>query len=251
MSTRFSFRSFPLVALLLLAVLLVAVACTPNSAAPGAAQAQTSAAGGITVVGTGEAFGRPDTAEIQIGAETFAPTVAEATSQNEALIQSIMAALAAQGIEEKDIRTSNYSVWAEQVYGERGPEGISGYRVNNMVNVVVRDVDAVGAVIGAVTEAGANNIYGISFRVADPAGLEDEARAAAIANARARGESLAQLSGIALGEVVSISEVIGQPGFPMPLGAGGGRAEAAADAASINAGELGYTVQVQVTFAIN
>ncbi len=250
MSARYSFRSFPLMALLLVALLLLAVACTPNSAAPGAAQAP-AAVGGITVVGTGEAFGRPDTAEIQIGAETFAPTVAEATSQNEALIQSIMAALAAQGVEDKDIRTSNYSVWAEQVYGERGPEGVSGYRVNNMVNVIIRDVDAVGDVIGAVTEAGANNIYGISFRVADPAALEDEARAAAIANARSRAESLAELSGVTLGEVVVISEVIGQPGLPLPLGAGGGRAEVASDAASITAGELGYTVQVQVTFAIN
>jgi uncharacterized protein len=249
MFRKFTFRSFPLVALLLVAVLLVAVACTPNSLTPGAAQ--TGASGGITVVGTGEAFGRPDTAEIQIGAETFAATVAEATSQNEALIQSIMAALAAQGVEERDIRTSNYSIWAEQVYGERGPEGVAGYRVNNMVNVVIRDVDLVSGVIGAVTEAGANNIYGIGFRVADPAALEDEARAAAIANARARAESLADLSGVTLGEVATISEVIGQPGMPLAYGLGGGRAEMAADGASISAGELGYTVQVQVTFAID
>lgn len=247
MFRRFSFRSVSVMAVLLLAVVL-AVACTPNSVTPGAAR--ESAAGGITVVGKGEAFGRPDTAEIQIGAETFAETVAEATSQNETLIQSIMTALAAQGVEEKDIRTSNYSVWAEQIYGERGPEGIAGYRVNNLVTVVIRDVDAVSGVISAVTEAGANNIHGISFRVADPAALEDEARAAAIANARARAESLAALSGVTLGEVVTISEVIGQPGIPLMYGAGGAGAEMAADAASISAGELGYTVQVQVTFAI-
>jgi uncharacterized protein len=246
---KFRFRSFSVVAVLLLVVALTAVACAPGATSSGAAQTQTGAAGGITVVGTGEAFGRPDTAEIQIGAETFAETVAEATSQNEALIQSIMAALAAQGIEEKDIRTSNYSVWAEQVYGERGPEGVAGYRVNNLVTVVIRDVDAVSGVIGAVTEAGANNIHGISFRVADPAALEDEARAAAIANARARAESLAELSGVGLGEVVTISEVIGQGGIPLARGMGGGAMEDAA-AASISAGELGYSVQVQVTFAI-
>lgn len=232
--------------LLLAALLLTVVACSPNAASPGAAQ--TAGEGGITVVGTGEAFGPPDTAEVQLGAETFAPTVAEATSQNEALVEAIMAALAEQGIESRDIRTSNYSLWAEQIYGERGPEGIAGYRVSNLVTVTIRDINAVGAVIGAVTEAGANNIHGISFRVADPAALEDEARAAAIANARARAESLAELSGVTLGEIVNISEVITQPGIPLVRGMGGAM-DAAAEA-SISAGELGYSVQVQVTFAI-
>jgi uncharacterized protein YggE len=233
---------------LLAALLLTVVACSPAGATPGAAQTGGAGEGGITVVGTGEAFGAPDTAEVQLGAETFAPTVAEATSQNEALVEAIMAALAAQGMESRDIRTSNYSLWAEQVYGERGPEGIAGYRVSNLVTVTIRDINAVSAVIGAVTEAGANNIHGVSFRVADPAALEDEARAAAIANARARAESLAELSGVTLGEIVSVSEVITQPGIPLGRGAGGAMDEAAS--ASISAGELGYTIQVQVTFAI-
>jgi uncharacterized protein YggE len=229
------------------ALLLTVVACSPNAGTPG--QAQSGSQGGITVVGTGEAFGAPDTAEVQLGADTFAPTVAEATSQNEALVEAIMAALAAQGIESKDIRTSNYSLWAEQVYGERGPEGIAGYRVSNLVTVTIRDINAVSGVIGAVTEAGANNIHGVSFRVADPAGLEDEARAAAITNARARAESLAELSGVTLGEIVTVSEVVTQPGIPLARGMGGGAMEEAASA-SISAGELGYSIQVQVTFAI-
>ena len=233
---------------LLLALL---VACQPATSAPGAAQVATES-GGITVVGRGEAFGAPDRAEINVGIETFAETVEEATSQNQTTVESIMAALEKDGIAREDVQTSNYSLWAEQIYGDRGPEGIAGYRVSNQVRVIIRDIEQVGDVIAAVTGAGANNIHGVSFSVADPAALEAEARSEAIANARERAESLAELSGVELGEVVVISEVIGQSG-PIPYGdrgmGGGAMAEESA-APGISPGELSVGVEVQVTFAI-
>jgi uncharacterized protein YggE len=232
-----------------LALALVLVACTGPSTA-GAAANPVVNAGGITVVGQGEAFGQPDQAQVQVGVETFAPEVSQATSENEATIQSIMEALAAQGIEEKDIQTTNYNLWAEQIYGDQGPEGIAGYRVNNQVNVTIRDINKVGEVLTAVTEAGANNIFGVYFSVADPAALEDEARAAAVADARERASSLAELGGVELGDVQVISEVIGQA-VPMSMGLGGGGfAMEQAAATSISPGQLSYNVQVQVTFAI-
>jgi uncharacterized protein YggE len=230
------------------AMALFAVACTAENGPSGAAPVANSN-GGITVVGQGEAFGTPDHAQIQAGVETFAETVAAATSENEATIQAIMAALGEMGIPEEAIQTSNYSLWAEQIYGDRGPEGIAGYRVSNLVTVKIDDIDSVGNVIAAVTEAGANNIHGVSFSVADPAALEAEARESAIANARAKATSLADLSNVTLGEVVAISEVIGSP-TPLPRGMGGAVMESAAAAPSISPGELSVQVQVQVTFAI-
>jgi uncharacterized protein YggE len=239
-----------IVVLSLLLVALVVAACSPAPAQPAAAQVETPG-GGITVVGEGEATGEPDEASVVIGVETFAETVAEATSANESNVQSIMSALESIGIEAADIQTSNYSLWAEQRYGDNGPEGIVGYRVTNQVNVTIRDIDQVGAVIGAVTEAGANSIHGVTFSVADPAALEAEARAAAIANAREKAASLAELSGVELGDIVSVTEVIGQPGIPLAGGYGGGRDMAEQSAApGISPGELSYGVQVQVTFAI-
>lgn len=234
---------------LLLAVLLVA--CQPNASAPGAAQTATES-GGITVIGRGEAFGAPDRAEVNIGVETFAEAVEEATSQNQASVESIMDALEAEGIAREDVQTSNYSLWAEQIHGDRGPEGIAGYRVNNMVNVTIRDIERVGDVIAAVTAAGANNIHGVSFSVADPAALEAEARAEAIANARERAESLAELSDVELGDIVVVSEVIGQSG-PIPYavrGMGGADMVQESAAPGISPGELSVGVEVQVTFAI-
>lgn len=239
--------------ILYLAILLVLaalmVACGPTTAQPAAAQTGERD-GGITVVGEGESFGQPDQADIQIGVETFDEDVAEATSQNEADVENIMDALEELGIASDDIQTSNYSLWAEQRYGDDGPEGISGYRVSNVVNVTIRDIDAVGQLIGSVTSAGANNIHGITFSVADPAGLEAEAREAAINDAREKAASLAELSGVELGDVVAVREVSGQPG-PMMEGMGGyPAAQDEAASPNIEPGELGYLVQVEVTFAI-
>jgi uncharacterized protein YggE len=236
-----------LMVLFLLGITAVLIACNPAASTATAAQAPL-ATGGITVVGQGEAYGTPDQAQVQVGVETFAPTVSEATAQNEATLQQIMDALAALGIPTEDIQTTNYSLWAEQIYGDNGPEGIAGYRVNNQVNVTIRDIDQVSDVLTAVTEAGANSIYGINFSVADPAALEEEARAAAMADARVRGESLAALAGVELGDVVVISEVIGQPIAPM--GGGMAMADMAAAGPSISPGQLSYLVQVQVTFGI-
>lgn len=236
------------IVLFLLGITAVLIGCNPAANTATAAQAPL-ASGGITVVGQGEAFGAPDQANVQVGVEVFTPTVNEATAQNEAVIQQIMDALTALGIAENDIQTTNYSLWAEQIYGDQGPEGIAGYRVTNQVNVTIRDINQVSDVLAAVTEAGANTIYGISFSVADPAALEEEARAAAMADARVRAESLAELAGVSLGDITIISEVVGQPVMPLGLGGGMVMAEAAASP-SVSPGQLSYQVQVQVTYGI-
>ncbi len=207
--------------------------------------------GDITVIGRGEALGEPDKAQVQIGVETFAAEAGKATSENEATLQAILATLDEQGIAAENIQTSNYSLWAEQLYGDNGPEGIAGYRVSNQVAVTIWDIDKVDDILAAVTEAGANSIYGVNFSVADPATLEAEAREKAINDARQRASSLAELSGIQLGEIRAISEVIGQmpgPYFDMGAGGAGGAMESAAP--SISPGQLSYKTQLQVTFEI-
>ncbi len=236
-------------AALLLSSFVFLTACVP--AGTETAVEPAAATGGITVIGRGEAFGQPDEAYLNVGVETFAVEVTTATAENEEKIQTIITTLKEQGIAAEDIQTSNYSLWAEQIYGERGPEGIAGYRVNNQVQVTIREVEKVGDVLTAVTNAGANSIYGVSFSVADPAALEAEAREEAIANAQERARLLAELSGVTLGDVVAVSEVIGQMPYREMGGLGGGGYMAAeAAGTSISPGQLSYHVEVQVTFAI-
>ena len=242
-----------LIAVLFIALMSVALAACNAAQAGGLAAPTTQtgsvvSGGGITVVGQGTAYGQPDQATVVVGVESFAASVAEATTQNQTTLDAVMAALTAAGIAAEDIQTTNYSLYAEQTYGENGPTGIAGYRVSNQVNVKIRDIALVGDVLAAVTEAGANAIYGVNFSVADPAALEAEARALAMQDAANRAASLAELGSVSLGEVVVISEVVGAP--VMPYGGGYAMEQAASAAPGISPGQLSYQVQVQVTYSI-
>jgi uncharacterized protein len=224
------------------------------SAAPAAlAQAETSSlARTITVVGEGTVRIQPDIARANFGVEVVRPTVREALDENAATMEAVLAALRDQGIEEADIQTTGFTIFAER-YGPQGPlpEDEVNYRVSNNVTVVIRNLDNIGAVVDAAVEAGANNIYGIEFRVDDPSAQESEARQGAIDDARAKAEELASLSGVTVGDVVSISEVIASGGyvqsnFAQDRGMGGG----GGGATPITPGELELLMQLQVTYAI-
>lgn len=230
------------------AAIVAATLVLPGLAGAQAVDGQRS----ITVTGSGEAWGKPDQAQVSAGVQTRAATVAEASRENQAVVDRMMDALEDQGIEARDIRTANYNIWPEQNHGDPrqgdGSVRITGYRVSNIVTVTVRDIEKVGQVIAAVTEAGANSVHGVQFTVEDSAGLEERAREAAITDARARAESLAELAGVELGDVLQISMTNGG-GWPRPMMA---RMEAA-DAATvpgISPGEQSVNVQVQVSFAI-
>lgn len=236
-------------AILVVAVVIGIAAAVPSGVvAQGVAQPLRS----ITVTGDGDAAGAPDQAQVNAGVQTMAPTVADASRQNQAIVEQILAALAEQGIDAKHIQTANYSIWPEQHHDARGSGEvtITGYRVNNTVNVTIEDIEKVGKVLAAVTNAGANTIHGVNFGVKDTAALEERARAAAMKDARARAESLAELAGVELGEVLSISTT-SQGNYPMPMMAGGRMAMMeAAPTPGISPGQLSVSAQVHVSWAI-
>lgn len=217
--------------------------------APGYNPAQT-----ITVVGQGSVRIEPDVAQVSIGVETMAETVSEAVQENEVKMTSILEALAEAGIADKDVQTMHYSIQFERypeplprVAGTESGEPQPQYRVSNMVTVTVRDLDKVGEVLDGVVEAGANNIWGVSFSLADPEAAQADARADAVADAQARAEALAELGGVELGPVMSISEVVGGGAVPMPMVA---MERAASGAGPISPGEVEVGYQLQVTYFI-
>lgn len=205
----------------------------------------------ITVVGEGKVLIEPDIARVTIGVETVKNTVQEASAENKTTVEAVLAALRAQGIEDKDIQTSGFSIYADR-YGPEGPlaEGDVRYRVSNNVMVVIRNLENVGTILDAAVEAGANNIYGVEFALDDPSAIESDAREKAIADARTKAEDIASLSEVTLGQVISVSEVIGSGGgyyasnfAEQARGFGGG-------GAPIQPGQLELVMQLQVVYAI-
>ncbi len=205
----------------------------------------------ITVVGQGTTSVSPDIAKVSLGVDTTAETISEAVAENEAIMTSILAALEEAGIDAKDIQTMNYSIILDRYPEQYALESSSGepspqYRVSNMVSVTIRDLDRIGDVLDAVIEAGANDIWGITFAVDDPAAAREEARAGAVEDALARAEALAELNGVELGPVMSVSEVIGSSAIQVPAVL----ESAAAGGGPISPGELEITYQVQATYFI-
>lgn len=209
----------------------------------------------ITVVGEGTVNIKPDVAQANIGVEVVEATVKEASSQAKDVMEAVLAALQEAGIEEKDIQTSGYSIWADRSFGPEGPGGEESvrYRVSNNVFVTIRDLESVGSVLDAAIEAGANNIYGVNFSLDDSTAVESTARERAVQDARAKAEELAELNGVQVGNVISISEVIGQGGgffggsfqsMAAREGLGGG------GAGPISPGELELSMQLQITYEL-
>ncbi|WEJ59676.1 SIMPL domain-containing protein [Devosia sp. FJ2-5-3] len=214
-------------------------------------------AGSITIEGQGEVRAAPDMAMISSGVTTQGSTAREALDANTASMAELIAALKAEGIEARDIQTSGFSVSPNYVYSdardENGyslPPKINGYQVSNTVSVAVRDLAELGSILDKSVTVGANTINGVSFSVADPAELYNEARKSAFADARKKAELYATAAGATLGELESIVE---SQGFnspqPYPMYA---RAEMAASApVPVEAGEMSFAITVKVEWDLD
>ncbi len=161
----------------------------------------------ITVSATGTSTAVPDSARIETGVLAEAATAREALSANNAAMAKLIDGLKANGIEPKDIQTSNFNLNPRYTNPADGqPPVIDGYQAVNQVQVHVRDLDKIGDVLDKLVTLGANQMNGITFEVSAAETLRDAARKDAIANARRRAELYAAAAGAKVGKVMAINE---------------------------------------------
>jgi len=231
--------------LFVIVCLLVPVALAQRGPAPGSA-------GGVTVTATGTAYGEPDEASFDAGVSALNADVQTATTRVSEQVSSLMDALRAAGVAERDIRTSSFTVYPEPAYGRNGQLREMRYRVANTLHVTVRDPAQLGALLGSSVEAGANEVSNVVYTFADRSALERQAREQAMANAREKAEQLAQFGGTELGQVQRIIE--GRDNAA-PFADEDFAIEAASLASGkfdvpVSSGELAVTIAVQVTFGL-
>jgi uncharacterized protein YggE len=215
------------------------------------------APGTITVTGEGKIAVSPDLAEMSFGVTTGVQATAKAASDKVAAdMAKILAAVKAAGVEDKDITTENFYLNPSYDYND-GRQRLRGYEATQSLRVKVRDLDAVGDVLTAATDNGANQAGGVSFTLEDPDAKKDEARTEAIADAKKKAEELAAQLGQELGDVQSFSENGG--GWYPPVymardayGTGGASPESAmADGKAVMpAGDQDLTVNVTITYEL-
>lgn len=235
---------------------------------------------GLTVVGNAELKVKPDIAKTSLGVEARAANVQAAEEQVNSRMRAIIVSLKSHGVADKDIQTSNYSINFEQEhpgqpYGgpvidrdvatqepkadKTQPKGSiepvpptprGHYRVNNQLNVSIRDLAKLGAILNAATKAGANNIWGISFELSDPRAYETQAREKAMADAKSRASALAELSGATLGSILAVSESAGDRAYPRMAMEAHMLKSDSRENVPVEQGEIVVTHQVQLTYAL-
>jgi len=240
-------KSIFVVTALLLAVLVSACGgpTTVNQAAPVTPRT-------ISVSGAGQAFLVPDIAYIYLGVHTENPTASDAVTENNTQTETMIKALRDFGIDAKDIRTTNFSIWPNDKYDPQtgAPTGEKTYVVDNTVYVTVRELDKLGDLLDTVVAAGANTVNSIQFDVANKDDVLKSARADAMKNAAAQAQELAEAAGVQLGEIQSIGFVDSQPSPFFEGKGGGGAADGAASTVPIQPGQLTFSVTVNISYLI-
>ena len=207
----------------------------------------------IVAPGIGRAIVEPDVATVRLGVSVIRPTATEARQAAAATMSAVLEAVAATGVERRDIRTTLVGLNPVTDYSsERGPR-VTGYQVSNTVEVTVRRLPSAGELIDGALGAGASSLEGLEFRLEDPSSAEEAARRAAIDDARRRATALADAAGVTSGRVVGIVEGVGPPSVPFAVGGTRGmlamKASETADT-PVEAGSHEIVVSVVVTFAI-
>ncbi len=229
-----------------LAFAFVLSACGPTTIN----QAAQPVARTLNVNGIGASYLTPDIAYIYIGVHNEGAAASDAVDANKAQTNAVIDAIKKAGVDEKDIRTTNFSIWPSQQYSPDGAVTGTIYMVDNTVYVTVRDLDGLGSLLDDTISAGANSINSIQFDVADKTAAVKEARAKGVEDAMTQAQELAAAAGITLGEIQNISFYDNSP-YPYPEGKGGGGGGVAADSSvSIQPGQLTISVSVSITYAI-
>ncbi len=207
----------------------------------------------IIVEGTGSVDVAPDTADVSFGVRTQNESLETAQDENSTRSQALLDALSAAGIAKEDISTSNYAIYVINEYDRDGNlVGVKGYEVWNQVTVTIRDLSIVGSVLDEAVGAGANEVSSISFYVDDTDAAASQARKAAIENARAKADEMAEAAGVIVTGVFSIEETSApQPPSVQYDMAAADTAESSARAVPVSPGQTQISVTVRIVFQID
>lgn len=177
---------------------------TQNASAPSASICDATRS--VQTTGSALIYVTPDRAQIQLGVQSNGVTVDEVERLNTVLVERVIQAVRAQGIDSKDISTDVYVI--EPVYDNYNSLYIKGYRINNLLALTLRDVKQTSPVIAAALKAGANQVVNVEFYTSELRKYRDQARELAVKAAREKAQALASAAGSQADCPLNISENI-------------------------------------------
>jgi uncharacterized protein len=177
----------------------------------------TNKSDAFTVSGEGKSSIVPDVAIVNAGITANGPTVKAVQDQVNTTINKITQAVKAEGIEEVDIKTTNYSI--NPNYDYSAPiQRITGYNGTSNISIKIKELDKANLVIDKVTANGANSVSGISFEASDKSKALNEARGKAVADAKNKAQDASRIAGFTLGRLINYYESLNDGVTPVPYG---------------------------------
>jgi len=215
----------------------------------------------VAVYGQGKISLKPDVAYLTFGYENIDIDPKKAQDENAEHMRKIIKAIKDEGIKDEEIQTSQYNVNQEYDYNG-GQKKIIGYKVTNIINVKISDVDKASDIINTAINAGGNEFYGISFDVLDRQKAYLDAIDIALERAKEKAQIFADKEGRNISRVLEINEgsapaqtyrnaVQGQGNYiALSYARDSGQGVTAADGASISSGQVVITATVTVVYAM-
>ncbi|MBP8591121.1 SIMPL domain-containing protein [Candidatus Shapirobacteria bacterium] len=207
----------------------------------------------LAVSGRGEVYGKPDLALISFSVVAEAKTVAEAMAQNSQKMNAVIKFVKSQGVEEKDLKTTTFSLrpryeWRENLSSQRQ---LVGYEARQELEAKVREMEKIGSLIEGTAAAGANQLGDLQFMIDNREELEKEAREKAVKDAKDKAKELASLLGVNLVRITNFSE---ESQIPRPYALESLATvdmKGAVETPQIEAGENKIEITVTLTYEIN
>ncbi len=219
----------------------------------------------ITVSGEGKVYAKPDVALVSLGVTTQATTVADATKNNTDKMNAVIEAVKNLGVEEKDIQTTNYNLFP--VYADtitplpasvsgvynmpvKTSPTITGYSLEQDIQVKIRDFTKIGDIISEATAKGSNLVGSLQFSIDNPEQYKEQARAQAIEQAKASAQNIAKESGVRLGKIINVYENYYPVMYSNTLKGTGMAAPEAVATPDIQPGQQEINITVNLTYQV-
>ena len=211
----------------------------------------------FTVAAEGKINVKPDLAQFSFSVVTDGADLVKVAADNNKRLADAIAFVKKEGIDEEDIKTTQYSLNPQYEYNENSRRSfIVGYSLTQTVEVKVKNLEEnlqkVSNVLGSLPELGVNQVSSLSFTVENPEEFMAEARKQAFEKAKVKAKAMVSAMGVGLGDVVSFYE----SGMPIPyyskMGMGGDAvgAPSAAPIMSLEPGTEELVVNINVTYEI-
>lgn len=197
--------------------------------------------------GEGKVYTKPDIAFVDFSVVTQGVRIKDVQEANTSKMNSIIAFLKKSGVEEKDIKTTNYNLYPQYTYENYKIPQIMGYQITQTVSIKIWDLTKVGDILEDATDWGVNQVNFLYFGVENDEQLKEQARELAIKDAKQKAEKSAEQIGIKLGKIIGFSESTNDyiPMYKEAYGMGGSSASP-----DIQTGENEITINVTLTYEI-